>query len=229
MTDFTSIVANGVDYLDTEYGNNWRSKINLDRLNVARCDVCVLGQIFGDYDTGLEELGIDSIDAKKYGFNTDEDMQALTDAWKDALGKNNTLVELGDVYVDNPGCCAVKIVGTEILNLDGKTTTIYLTVSGQVVGGEFKKNTGDTVDVRFKTAFEGGGSHPRKHITFTFKSGQFLTNDTGKVYYVEMGGKYGTSREIKDQSHAVYNSDIKREGLREIKLPGGALFSSTVK
>lgn len=228
MTDFTSIVANGVKFLDSNYGNNWRSKIALDNLNVARCDVCVLGQIFGDYEDGLNSLGLRDTDAKEYGFNTNGDMEALTAAWKDALGANNTLVELGDIYVDRSGCCGVKVVGTEILNLDGKTTTIYLTVPGTMVGGEFSKNSTTQVDVHFKTAFETGGSHPRKHITFTFKAGQFLTNDSGKIYYVEVGGKYGTSREVKDQSYAVYNSEIDKKGLRELTLPGGKLFSATI-
>lgn len=50
-------VASGAYMLDV-HAPGWRDKIDLDRLNVRSCDDCILGQVFGEYTTGLIELGV---------------------------------------------------------------------------------------------------------------------------------------------------------------------------
>lgn len=54
---FTTLVAAGVDLLDT-YDPKWFEKINTETLDMSNEDDCILGQLFGDYSRGLDELGI---------------------------------------------------------------------------------------------------------------------------------------------------------------------------
>ena len=92
MTNYAAKVAAGIKLLDSEKPG-WRDLVNLSSLRLESCDVCVLGQVFGSYDSGKDALDLDSYEAQQYGFNTDYSFQELTAAWKDALGKDNVLVE----------------------------------------------------------------------------------------------------------------------------------------
>lgn len=225
--DYAAKVAAGIKLLDEQGPQDWRSKIDLGSLRLESCDVCVLGQVFGVYDNGLDALDIDTYDAKKYGFNTDYSMQELTAAWKDALGKNNVLVEKGDVYTDKPGCCAVKVVGTSMVNIDGEMVTAYIVVSGSVNNGVFTKHSGVQPEVYLKSQFEeNGGYYNTKLESFTFKKGQLVTNDTGKIYFVI--SEYEV-REVKDQGMALLTSSVDRKGLREVRTYNGKLFTDTMK
>lgn len=230
MTDYTSVVRAGIEFLDRNYVGDWRKKIDLDGLDISSCDVCVLGQVFGGYDNGLSTLGIDSYKARDYGFTTDYSMGDLTEAWKDALGKDNSLVEQGQIWSDSSGCCFIKVVGTKLTTIDGVPTMIYITQSGEVDRDKqtFKPHGGNFGAKLRKDFGEGASQFTEKVKFFSFKAGQFITNSTGKVYYVQAGGEYGQSREIKDQSYAVYNNEINKDGIREVRLPNGKLFSDTV-
>jgi hypothetical protein len=50
-------VARGVALLD-EHMPGWELKIDLGALDMGDCDVCVLGQLVGNYTRGLHKLGI---------------------------------------------------------------------------------------------------------------------------------------------------------------------------
>lgn len=46
----------------------WAEKIDLERLLLSSCSACVLGQLFGDYSTGVEKLfAIAKTDVSIYG------------------------------------------------------------------------------------------------------------------------------------------------------------------
>jgi hypothetical protein len=55
-------IGRGVQVLDAYYAgrgqSNWKSMIDLSQFNIRKVDRCVLGQLFGDYYNGLDELGI---------------------------------------------------------------------------------------------------------------------------------------------------------------------------
>lgn len=58
-------VKRGVDFLD-EHRPGWHRKIQLDSLNMKSKRECILGQVFGDFGEGKEELGIKV--GAEYGF-----------------------------------------------------------------------------------------------------------------------------------------------------------------
>jgi hypothetical protein len=229
MSTFTAQVNAGIKLLD-EQQPGWRDKIDLETLNLGSCSVCVLGQIFGDYEEGTIELDIED-DPYQYGFNAlNGGMEQLTQAWKDALGKDKVIVEKGDVYHDSGQCCAVKVLGTELVHTGTEMITVYLVQHGYVSGDEFKSSgqAKNSLGLLLKSNFEQGtGTYTKKLVKFTFKKGQFVTNDTGKVYYVV---NPEVAREVADQKWAVNTDEIDRKGLREVTLPGGGMkFSDTVK
>lgn len=222
MTDYAAKVAAGIKLLDSKKPG-WRSKVEADDLNLGSCDVCVLGQVFGSYDLGLSDLGLDTFDAKDYGFNTSYDFQDLTDAWKDALGKNGVLVEKGDVYKDNYGY-AVKVLQTIILSVDGKTITTYLVLGGNVdVAGTFKTYDEKHVTALQKSDFEV--VYKTKVEKFVPKKGMFVTNSAGQNFY--MVNDY-EARELKDGAYTRDINNIDTAGLREMLTGPGKKFSDTI-
>jgi hypothetical protein len=50
---------------------DWRLRIQLPSLDMESMYACVLGQVFGTYGNGCEELGLDDLDggAAEYGFD----------------------------------------------------------------------------------------------------------------------------------------------------------------
>lgn len=82
-TSLASRVRAGVALLDREEPG-WFKRVDLARLNVGSCSMCVLGQLFGAYASGVAELdlyftvwdlGFDAIDW------TDAEYDALTRLW----------------------------------------------------------------------------------------------------------------------------------------------------
>jgi hypothetical protein len=70
----------GAKLLDEKYEGNWRKKVDVDKLNMDYQDECILGQIYGDYEDGLEELfgSCDYQASEDYGF----DQKGHADIWK---------------------------------------------------------------------------------------------------------------------------------------------------
>lgn len=72
----------------------WAQEIDLGSLDLGDCDVCVLGQLYGDYEEGAAKLfavaGNPEEASKRAGFNVPEwyggrrpfTYSVLTDAWK---------------------------------------------------------------------------------------------------------------------------------------------------
>lgn len=94
MNDYAERVARGVAILD-EIEPEWRSKIDADTLDIAKCEYCIIGQAFGWYD-GVElleyrlEVDFEREWSARHGFDitTDESWYftvnhyaLLTDAW----------------------------------------------------------------------------------------------------------------------------------------------------
>jgi hypothetical protein len=89
---FEAEVAQGIALLDKRTPA-WRERIDPDRLAIASCEDCVLGQLYGDYFDGREALLGDAplIDASEWavahGFTSESPSEepALTAAWRRAL------------------------------------------------------------------------------------------------------------------------------------------------
>ncbi|WAB09325.1 hypothetical protein SEA_STELLA_85 [Streptomyces phage Stella] len=225
MTDYAAKVAAGIKLLDSKKPG-WRSKIVMDELDLGSCDVCVLGQVFGSYDSGKYALDLDTYEAKDYGFNTDYSMSELTKAWKDALGKNNVLVEKGEVYKDKYGY-AVKVLATHIVTVGNETITAYIVDAGQVARGSstFGSYKGAPSVLR-KVDFEQ--TYTEKVEKFTPKKGMFLQGASGKAYYMCTDDEI---REVKDGAYATWLTDMsaaERSSLKELFTGVGKKFSDTV-
>ncbi len=76
----------GAKLLD-EFCPRWHSLVNVNTLAMDDSDSCVLGQVYSDYDLGLDSLGLDYNDEIYYGFLANSSMyyDRLTAAWKDEV------------------------------------------------------------------------------------------------------------------------------------------------
>jgi hypothetical protein len=89
---FETEVARGIALLDKRTPG-WRERLDPDRLAIASCEDCVLGQLYGDYFDGREALHgnmplVDAFDwAVDHGFTSENPSgePALTAAWRRAL------------------------------------------------------------------------------------------------------------------------------------------------
>jgi hypothetical protein len=92
IDSYETAVSRGVALLDRELPD-WRTKVDGDKLDMARLDDDVLAQLFGGYLAGLEALGVplQTTDDVSCGFDApveflEEDAskayQTLTDEWK---------------------------------------------------------------------------------------------------------------------------------------------------
>lgn len=100
-------IERGMKLLDSKYPG-WRSKVNVEKLNMSSPENCVLGQLYGDLFDGLDTLGVSicTWKAASYGFAIDVDetvesglmnlcdrspcLEALTRIWKQELQRSNS-------------------------------------------------------------------------------------------------------------------------------------------
>ncbi len=98
--EYEERVRRGMAWLDEHAPANWRAKVNLRKFDMENPCHCVVGQVFGDYWTALEELagldagGVESPSSQweiDHGFNlpegqdSDPDWGDLERAWVRAL------------------------------------------------------------------------------------------------------------------------------------------------
>lgn len=83
----------GVDFLTERGGSDaWLQRINFQKIDILRGDVCILGQLHGTYTKALEGYGIDDEEAIALGFwadlNTDDygnNCRKLDNAWREII------------------------------------------------------------------------------------------------------------------------------------------------
>lgn len=92
-------VARGVKRLNkaawvpfTKIPRDWRSKLNLETLDLGSSTSCVLGQLTGTYSVGARRIAFSATRAAQLGFDVrgwpwqgENDYRTLTNAWKRAL------------------------------------------------------------------------------------------------------------------------------------------------
>lgn len=91
MNDVQERVQRGAALLDEKLPG-WRSKIDVDTLDIANPYNCIAGQLGGPYQDGyvtLRRLGLTYWhEGKEYGFeDRAENYSALTEAWKQELAR----------------------------------------------------------------------------------------------------------------------------------------------
>jgi hypothetical protein len=86
-------VQAGALYLDCEF-DRWQKLINLNRLDMHGRSACILGQVYGDYNKAIEELGLSDEECVDYGFinirdskcdGFADDIVNLEDAWTEYI------------------------------------------------------------------------------------------------------------------------------------------------
>jgi len=88
---YNEVVQAGMQVLD-EKVPGWESRIDPETLDLASCQFCILGQIYGDYGVGRRALDLYSDYA--HGFDVDGGVDRyyplLTRAWLRVIGKRLT-------------------------------------------------------------------------------------------------------------------------------------------
>jgi hypothetical protein len=88
---FEAEVKNGIRLLD-EKVPGWAKRINLAKLDMESCHNCILGQLFGLYETGLYAIGAVISNTKENteeGFfcHKEEDSDKLKEVWRTEIKK----------------------------------------------------------------------------------------------------------------------------------------------
>jgi hypothetical protein len=83
-------VWNGVSFLD-QHRPGWENEINLDKLELASTDECILGQLVGDYHVAKGLYNLSSTDCFVHGFAT-LDSRRVTNEWRRIIEYRRSLV-----------------------------------------------------------------------------------------------------------------------------------------
>jgi len=96
--EMQAAIRRGIKLLDCTEVSDWRDKINLDILDLGCGGDCILGQLYQDFDIGLDELSLSTQEAEYYGLKLagiswwndptshyDREYAKLTQLWKEAL------------------------------------------------------------------------------------------------------------------------------------------------
>lgn len=126
MNKAIEYVSAGVKFLDS-VKPGWADKISLNKLNMEAGDDCILGQLYGMFETGLGALSLNSEKSAKYGFEDDyreTTYPELNKAWK-----NELTLSLTEQYVrKSTGNTPVDV--KSVFRLDGTTHVVYRKVGG---------------------------------------------------------------------------------------------------
>lgn len=82
MSNAPALVAKGIAKLNEFFdGPNWVRRVSVFSLSMATCDKCILGQLFGDYETGV--IAMKNLDGGSYGFASSSlaTSEELTKEW----------------------------------------------------------------------------------------------------------------------------------------------------
>jgi hypothetical protein len=99
------VVANGVALLDANGPADWARQINLKRLNIHDPYNCVLGQLYGLYDTGKWRLALNSLRAGECGCCNSVVAADLTPQCREAIARRQ------DARVVQPAEAEAELVG----------------------------------------------------------------------------------------------------------------------
>lgn len=125
MNKAIEYVSAGVKFLDS-VKPKWADEIDLDKLVMESGDDCILGQLYGMFETGLSALGLNSEKSAKYGF--EDDHRETTYADLNRAWRNELKLSLTEQYVRKSDGAPVDV--KSVLRLDGATHVVYSRVGG---------------------------------------------------------------------------------------------------
>lgn len=177
MTDLNT-AAGGASFLDERAPEGWYNIVDPDRLDQSDADECVLGQVYGYYDDGVEELGIG------YGRSA-FDGRVSTAAWVEEIEKRRNTI--------------AAPMGNNVEMKRGRTYRF-------TVEAEFYKSI-RTSSYRFRDTDGCFFDIDKERVSnieevHEVKSGDVYMRD-GEVYHVKNVSLYGATFRAGDQSHYV--------------------------
>lgn len=106
----TEAAARGAAFMDTHVPG-WHNVIDVANLDLQHVGTCVLGQMYGHYETGAHALGFapygkyrDDDTAERYGFMAcaESSYKTLTAAWRDEIARRRLAEWPGKVMLALP-------------------------------------------------------------------------------------------------------------------------------
>ena len=81
-------IQRGITFLDAQK-SGWREEVDPDTLKMSTDDYCILGQVFGSFDSACDSLGLDHDIAAHMGFTRTKRIgwKRLTKQWRKAIKK----------------------------------------------------------------------------------------------------------------------------------------------
>ncbi len=256
MSNYDSAVAKGVALLDEKSKNSstcgwsdcgssshvipaavpadWRKRIDFDKLAMSSTDKCILGQIFGSFESGKVKLGLagdPTVQAYAYGYDTGGltgSYALLRDAWKKALGKSDLFeIEVGKTY-ESGYKTLVKVLDWTRVSIKGEMTKLYVVQIGKILNGKAVMG-----DERYSyasiTAESIRKQYPKGEYVPApvFTEGMFLVNDAGKMFvYIDDDEVWS----VQDKANVWKLSDVQAlsTNLRELTTSDGTPFRKVV-
>lgn len=170
----------GAYLLDCKGPKDWRKKVNLEILALSSDKHCVLGQIYGNYDLGMDALGISSLAPIDLGFCAGSgsakheyvSSRELDEAWRELL---STPDRIGKIYKTTFNRY-VKVIGKS------ENNGVLWVCLGSDVGGRFEAHP-STPDyfVRTEERIEKEWTEVKP---LTAVKGDVLFDNEGNLYLV---------------------------------------------
>jgi hypothetical protein len=93
-------VANGMGRLDVYAEDGWDRYVLIPAISISSCELCMCGQVFGDYDTGIRTLDLTHADAPLFGFvQTSNIIGDLDTEWKKAIRARRAMREAEEAVI----------------------------------------------------------------------------------------------------------------------------------
>jgi hypothetical protein len=179
MNTYASRVDQGAKMLDRKV-IGWLDKVDFTKLDMNSVMNCVLGQVYGHYDTGLSKLFLNNSQSAVYGFTTSDygygsNMSELKQAWVDAfVPKVGKVYKSQDTYPRYTYLRIEKIIGMG-------DTTIIVALHVKKVADKFEKVEGADYIFRKPSYFR---TQYKQFEVEAPKPGQFLVARDGTKFFV---------------------------------------------
>lgn len=99
-----SRVAAGATFLDDNGPAKWYEKIDTDKLDIQSSRNCILGQLYGEFFDGRNDLGLNDDDTGNMAFRFDGERgparTAVNDAWREEIVKRREAAAQAAAYDD---------------------------------------------------------------------------------------------------------------------------------
>jgi hypothetical protein len=214
-------VKAGASYLDG-VKPGWRDSINVDALDLSDGEKCILGQLYDDYGSALDQLGLSTDQARRHGFESDHYVSnissgMLTDAWEKLLASGSYVPD--SVWVNKLG--ELRRIVSTVRQGDETVITYELSDSStEFIGAGYYGAT---------TTAHADSSGWKKFEPFPYAKGDILMGKSGRRYLVESESKVW-ALDYSSAMHNTYRVRATEDGpLVEMKSAMGRKMSDILK